>query len=380
MKHLKNNLRRRIVLFLLFVGVTCGCGKIQESLEEKVHQAELAETTTDEALGQQESDSMELHFIDVGQGDSTLIINGEHAMLIDAGNNGYGVALQLYLQNQGIRKLDYLILTHPDADHIGGADVVICKLKIDKVFMRNREKDNNTYRDVLDALSFKKLKYEMPEVGAKYDLGDASFVILGPNREYEKTNDNSIAIMLRKGDKKFLFTGDGEEEAELDMVEGDFDLNADVYHVAHHGTRHATSTAFLDKVSPEAAVLSCAYGNEYGFPHQATLNGLRKRGILLYRTDEQGSIVAYCDGTTVMWSVTASETWQGGEERRNSEEAKPPILKVDEEIYVANKKSLTLHISSCEKLPLSVNQVLFETKEEAMEAGYNKLCGYCMLK
>lgn len=363
----------------MFGCVICGCGSKQEVVEKPVTQTITAESVDeDESVLSQEKVLMEVHFIDVGQGDSTLIINGEHAMLIDTGNNGYGVGLQLYLQKQGIKSLDYLILTHPDADHIGGADVAICKLKIDKVLMSTLKRENNTYRDVLEALAFKNMEGEMPEAGTKYEFGDAFFTVIGPCREYDEVNDNSIALMLCKGDVNFLFTGDCEEEAESDMLRNGFDLKADVYHLAHHGTRYATSTEFLQSVNPQAAVLSCAYGNEYGFPHQATLNSLRKNGINLYRTDEQGSIVAYCDGKSISWSVSPSETWQGGEERKNSEEVSPPTLRGDEGIYVANKKSLTLHNSSCQNLPVPVNQVLFETKEDAMEAGYSKLCGYCM--
>lgn len=366
---------------LVFAILGCACGKKQElPMEESINSVEMESVVSGESVQGADSGIMEVHFIDVGQGDCTLIINGEHAMLVDAGNNAYGVKLQLYLQKQGIRKLDYLILTHPDADHIGGADVVICKLNIDKIFMTNLEKDNNTYRDVLEALRFKNWSYEMPECGTKYALGDACFTVIGPGKEYDGINDNSIAFMLYKGEQKFLFTGDCEEFAEQEMVNSGYDLKADVYHLAHHGTRNATSSVFLDKVAPTAAVLSCADGNEYGFPHQSTLNSLRKRGISLYRTDEQGSIVAYCDGSKITWSVSPSETWQGGEERRGSKEPEAPMLVGNEEIFVANKKSQILHIPSCEYLPVTVNQVLFETAEDAARAGYSKLCGYCMKK
>ncbi len=151
-----------------------------------------------------EASVVKVHFIDVGQGDATLIQCGEHAMLIDAGDNDKGTAVQLYLTKQGVKKLDYLILTHPDADHIGGADVVITKFAIDRVFMADFEKDNQTYREVTDALASKKLKWTTPSPGTVYSLGTAEFTILAPNDTYEDPNNASIALLLQNGDTGFL--------------------------------------------------------------------------------------------------------------------------------------------------------------------------------
>ena len=123
-------------------------------------------------------DTMEVHFIDVGQGDSTLITCGEHAMLIDAGDDTKGTAIQNYLQKRKIKKLDYLILTHPDADHIGGAPVIITKFDIDKVFVSNYEKDTKTYQKLIQALDDKRLKYMTPGVGSQYTLGTAPSLFL----------------------------------------------------------------------------------------------------------------------------------------------------------------------------------------------------------
>ena len=108
------------------------------------------------------ADEMQVHFIDVGQGDSTLITCGGHAMLIDAGDDSKGTAIQNYLQKQKITKLDYLVLTHPDSDHIGGAPVVSTKFSIDKVFVSNYEKDNKTYQKLIQALDDKNLKTSTP--------------------------------------------------------------------------------------------------------------------------------------------------------------------------------------------------------------------------
>ncbi len=256
---------------------------------------------------------MEVHFIDVGQGDSTLVKYGDHAMLIDAGDNYKGTKIQLYLKKQGITKLDYLILTHPDADHIGGADVIVTKFPIDHVYMSPYTKTNKTYTELTDAFEYKGLKWSTPKVGAKYTLGNAQFTVIAPNRTYDTPNNSSIGIILQNGDNKFLFTGDAEEEAEGDIVANAVDINADVYHVGHHGSKTASSEDFLKEISPTWAVISCKEGNSYGHPHAATLNQFRAMGVKVFRTDEQGSIIATSDGKKITWNCAPSDTWQSGE-------------------------------------------------------------------
>ena len=112
-----------------------------------------------------QASDMEVHFIDVGQGDCTLVKCGDSAMLIDTGDDSQGTAVQNYLQKQGIKKLDYLILTHPDADHIGAAPVIITKFQIDTVFIYNFEKDNKKYRKLIQELFDKRISYGTPAVG-----------------------------------------------------------------------------------------------------------------------------------------------------------------------------------------------------------------------
>ena len=260
-----------------------------------------------------QADSMEVHFIDVGQGDCTLVKCGDNAMLIDTGDDSQGTAVQNYLQKQGIKKLDYLILTHPDADHIGAAPVIITKFQINTVFISNFEKDNKTYRKLIQALDDKRLSYSTPTVGSSYSLGNAQFTILAPNDVYETPNNASIALLLQNGDNRFLFSGDAEEEAESDILKNGFSVSADVYQVGHHGSRTSSSKAFLNAMNPTWAVISCAEGNTYGHPHAKTLNTLRRMGVKVFRTDEQGSIVALSDGKEITWNCAPSETWKAGE-------------------------------------------------------------------
>lgn len=255
---------------------------------------------------------LEIHYIDIGQGDATLIKQGEHAMLIDAGENDSGTKIQDYLNSQNVTKFDYIIGTHPHSDHIGGMDVIIYKFDCDVVMMPEVESNTKTYRDVISAMKSKNYTNTAPVVGSTYSLGDATFTIIAPSKVYEDTNDNSIGLLLQYKERRFLFTGDAEEEAEADIVATGINIDCDVYQVGHHGSRTSSSEALLNATSPAYAVISCAEGNSYGHPHARTLNELRYRGIQVFRTDEQGTIVCTTDGVTIKWNCSPSETWKAG--------------------------------------------------------------------
>lgn len=268
----------------------------------------------------EQSDSgMEVHFIDVGQGDATLIKAGDHAMLIDAGDNSEGTAVQSYLNSQGIEKLDYVIGTHPDADHIGGLDVVVYKFDCKKIFMPGVTSDTKTYDDVMQALKSKNQKAQAPKPGETYTLGDASFTVISPVKGYgDETNNWSIGMVLQYGENRFLFTGDAEKEAEEDMLAKGEDISADVYKASHHGSKTGSCDDFLDKVHPSYAVISCGEGNKYGHPSAQTLTNFRSRGIKTFRTDNQGTIVAYSDGKNITWNASPDTTWTPGEPKGSS--------------------------------------------------------------
>jgi len=360
---------------------------------------------------------LEVHYIDVGQGSATLLKSGRHAMLIDTGDSDQGTKIQLYLTKQGVENLDYLVLTHPDADHIGGAPVIITKFGIGQLFLSNYEKDNKTTQKVRDAMQYKGLTASDCQVGDTYTLGNASFTILAPVKEYADSNNASIALMVQNGNNRFLFTGDCEAEAEADLIASGADLSADVYLAGHHGSDTASSQAFMDAVSPTYAVISCGEGNSYGHPHAEVLNRFRSMGIQVFRTDEQGSVIAESDGTGITWNCAPSESWQAGERTKNAQtgaEIQPanetPIQETDTAAvqdksatqqsdvvtlpaqeqkpvaadetpqagnYIGNRNNGKLHKASCSYLPDPQNQVPFTTREEAVEAGYDDPCKRC---
>jgi len=329
---------------------------------------------------------MQVHFIDVGQGDATLVIAGEHAMLIDAGDDSKGTKIQLYLKTQGIERLDYLVLTHTDADHIGGADVIISKFDIGNVFIGDYPKDNNTYRDLMQALETKRLTYSTPDIGDTYALGDAFFMLVAPNRTYSDPNNSSIALVLQNGQNRFLFTGDAQEEAEADILANGLNIDCDVLKAGHHGSSTSNTKGLLTAVSPAYSVISCAPDNSYGHPHAEVLNNLRAMGVKVFRTDEQGSVVATSDGTEITWNCAPSESWKAGERTQNSsdvseetntdtEEEQQEEINQQQPVatgnYAVNSKNGKIHIvGACPATGTGdsamTSPVYFQTYEEAL--------------
>ena len=263
---------------------------------------------------------LQVHYIDVGQGDCTLITCGGQTMLIDAGDNSKGTAIQKYLYDRNIAQIDYMIGTHPDADHIGGMNVILTKFDCGTVMMPEIANDTKTYQAVIDAMNYWGYQNIPPIVGNTYILGDATFTIVAPNRNYGDTNNSSIGILLVHGNNRFLFLGDAEEEAERDILQNGLDVSAEVLKVAHHGSKTSTSWNLVNAVSPQYAVISCGENNSYGHPSAEVLNTLRAAGISVYRTDEQGSIIAYSDGQNISFNCAPSESWIAGEPTGTTQE------------------------------------------------------------
>lgn len=372
---------------------------IETALSEETEKSNLdnsTEAVASETESTQDTEELKaeliVHFIDVGQGDAILLTCGEDAMLIDAGDNDQGTKVQNYLQKQGVDKLKYVIATHPDADHIGGMDVILYKFDCETVIMTDEKKDTNTYRDVIDTMSNKGYKNTLPVVGDTYSFGDSEFTIVGPAKTSEDSNNNSVAILLTHGENKFLFTGDAEEEEEADIINSGISLDADVYKVGHHGSKSSSSRKLLEAVSPTYAVISCAEGNSYGHPHAETLNNLRSIGVQVFRTDEQGGIVATSDGKEITWNCSPSDTWQAGEPTESSSQTEqeasasnPPAEQVEQPVveepvetpatttYICNTNTGKFHYPSCssvdqmsEKNKLAVTW----TREEVINQGY----------
>ena len=272
----------------------------------------------------EDDDTLEVHYIDVGQGDSILIRQGDQSMLIDAGNNNKGTTVWSYLLHQNVDHLTYAIGTHPDADHIGGMDVVLYKMDCDTVMLPACASDTKTYEELIQTIGQREQTVVTPKQGQICTLGKASFQILtDTDKDYgDNTNDYSLAFRLTFGDNSFLFTGDAEKAAEQDMIASGLTIQSDVFKAAHHGADTANTEDFLTAVHPTYCVISCGEGNSYGHPRAGVLNQLRAMGVTVFRTDEQGTIVATSDGSTITWNTSPSESWQAGEPTGSLDESK----------------------------------------------------------
>ena len=203
---------------------------------------------------------MQLHVIDVGQGDSTLIMSKDGIVLVDAGPGSAEDSLVEYLKDVGITTIDYAIFTHPDEDHIGGADVVINNFEVKNVIMPNATKTTKTFEKMIEAIEQSNANVIEATSGASYTLGDIAFRILAPNKaSYDATNNYSVVVKLTYGNNTFMLTGDAESESESEILAKypASELRADFLKVGHHGSSTSTSTAFLTAVSPSIASISC---------------------------------------------------------------------------------------------------------------------------
>lgn len=246
----------------------------------------------------QTSANVTIKFIDVGQGESILIALPEKTVLIDAGPTGSAPKIAQVLQELGRDKIDYLVATHPDEDHIGGMADVISSTQIGTIYAPNKTNNTATYRKFLTAIQNNNLQITLAEAGTIIDQTDSyKLEILWPKKDanFPETNDYSIIIKLTVGNKMFLFTGDAPTSAILDSNPG----HIDVLKLSHHGFRTGTTEVLIHKLSPTYAVLSYAVDNSYGHPMQSVLNALHKHSVEVWGTGANGTITITCDGTNI---------------------------------------------------------------------------------
>lgn len=245
--------------------------------------------------------NMVTHFIDVGQGDCTLIQVNNKNLLIDSGTSDSKQKLIRYLKKNNITKLDYIVATHPHEDHIGGMASVIKNFDVGEFWAPKVVATTQSFNDMIDALRSKNLKIKIATPNTSLNLGpNATCLMLSPNKStYDNVNNYSCAIRITYKNSSYLFTGDIETQAEDEIMANGYDLSADVLKVAHHGSKTSSSQEFLDKVSPKIAVISCGINNDYGHPNKETLDRLKKINCTVYRTDLEKNIVLISDGSKI---------------------------------------------------------------------------------
>lgn len=317
--------------------------------------------------------TLKVHFIDVGQADAILVQEGDQAMLVDAGNNDDGELMVRYLNQQGIKKLQVVLGTHPHEDHIGGLDDIIKHFPVERVYLPKVNHATETYQDVLRAMKVKELKATAASGGQSFTLGDAQVEILAPNSSsYEELNDYSIVSKISFGETAFLLTGDAGILSEQEMLTKGYDLRANVLKVGHHGSYTATGEKFLKAVNPQIAVISVAAQNNYGHPHRETLQRLKNSKVEVYQTAQQGTLVLTSDGkkvtvenqtTTTKGEVSIAKDTSVYVDKNGKGVIKGNINKNGDKIY---------HLPGQQNYEKTNPEVWFKTEDEAVAAGFRR--------
>lgn len=233
-------------------------------------------------------DLLNIIYFNVGQADSTLITINDYTMLIDTGNKSDGYYIADFLKAQNINKIDFLILTHLDEDHVGGTYKIIEELNIGVIYMPNMESNKDFYKELIDTAN----KYNVTidkslnaSDDIKYNLGQATWKVLNINSDNtNNTNDSSIVIELYYNNTKYLFMGDATTAVESSR---DWD-NVDVLKVGHHGSNSSTSQSFVEQTTPKIAIIST--NGRYGHPNVEVLERLQSNGTKIYRTDKNHTL------------------------------------------------------------------------------------------
>lgn len=339
----------------------------QEVVSEKETKQEQVKEIEDEPDGLEDKEvdgQLKVHYINVGQGDSTFIeLPNEQNVLIDGATRSNGQTVLDYLDDLKVERIDYLIATHPHEDHIGGLVNVVKEFDIGKIYMPDKAHTTIVFEDLLLAIQEKGYSITKAKAGdIIFEEDGLSMNILAPSEvSGSNLNNYSVANRLIFGNTAFVFTGDAEQKSEKNMVESGYELEADVLKVGHHGGDTSSISSFLSAVNPDYGVISAGEDNQYGHPHANVMNRLADHGIKTFRTDQDGTIIATSDGETIDFNQKPTVI------------AKNPATTSEQvEVYRTDTGS-KYHRSDCHTLKHSKVAIpLNEAKEEGLEA-----CGIC---
>lgn len=273
---------------------------------------------------------VQLHMVDVGQGDGFVITHKNKVIVVDCGTILNSSDMKNYLGSIGVKRIDVLILTHPHQDHFGGLAKILCNFKVDKIY--TTEVGSKAQMTLVERFHMYKCNYIIGKFNRinnyykvesyktndgklkSFEVEDIKFEFLGPINQYENMNNDSLVFKMTYKNTSVLFTGDIEEEAELALMEeyGD-QLKADILKIPHHGSRTSSNEDFFKTVNPKYALISCEYDNSLWHPHQKTSSLLEDLGIILYRTDEGGNIILTLDGNFVKSNTAQGDYKSGGQ-------------------------------------------------------------------
>lgn len=371
---------------------------------EPVAQEQQAEQepAEDPAPAEPELTDMTATFIDVGQGDSTLVeLPDGKVMLIDAGEASASQNVLDALEAADVDEIDYLVATHPHADHIGGMEAVLDTYDVDEVWMPDAPDTTETYEGFLDAVDAEGCPVEEAVAGEEIVGEDAGYTVdvLAPSDDVdsEDMNDYSVIVKVTYGDTALLFTGDASAQEIVDANPG----HVDVLKAAHHGSETGTTAEVMTETTPEFVVMSYAEGNSYGHPDQSALDAVSAAGATAYSTAANGNVTATSDGEqvsvetekdgTIVAGVSAEERAQQEAEAQAQAEAEAQAqaeaeaeaqaqqqqqqAEPQEDMVVITQSGKKYHRPGCRTLSRSKNtSTVTRSEAEAMGLGP---CGVC---
>lgn len=349
------------------------------------------ESTTDPVFESPEDSFFTVHYIDVGQADSALVICDGKAMLIDGGNVADSNLIYSYLKKLNIDHLDYMVCTHAHEDHVGGLAGALNYAKVDKVFAPVTSYDSKAFSNFVKYLDKQSKSITMPSPGDEFLLGSAKVTVLGPIKATGETNNTSIVLRVVYGNTSFLFTGDAEREEEQDILNAGFTLSSSVLKVGHHGSETSSTYPFLREIMPQYAIISVGANNSYGHPTEATLSRLRDADVKVYRTDMQGDIICTSNGKSVSFlveknaeadtlsTITKNSSQDGSKAVAPKDTTTPSKETPIERDYVLNTNTKKFHYPSCSSVDAMKEEnkgVYKGTREDVIDQGYSP-CGRC---
>lgn len=280
-----------IILCLSLIFSLVGCSSSQKQTNTNIESSigsSYNETT----------DTIIVHYLDVGQGDCIFIeLPNKEVMLIDAGESKSKNKIVNYIKTLGYQNIDYVVATHPHADHIGSMNTILNKFTIENIYLPNKMHNTKMFKTMFNTIINQEIPVEFVSLGSKIlEQYDLSITVLSPIAEnYANLNNYSTIIKIDYGESEFLFTGDAETLVENELLFNQVDIDSEILKVGHHGSNTSSSEEFVEAVSPEIAVISCGINNKYNHPNKETLETLRKQRAEIYRTDEVGTIIIEAD-------------------------------------------------------------------------------------
>lgn len=244
-----------------------------------------------------------IYYLDVGQGDCTIIKSNDFVMMIDTSTKNHTQDIQEVLMSLSIDKIDYLVITHQHDDHMGSAKAIIDQYEVSNIIMPKLSEINmvttTSYENLLKSIVDNKVNAIPAAVGDNFKIGDASVQIFSPSVQDEDLNNMSVVLKVTYGENSFIFQGDAEKPIEKQLLNSDFDLSADIIKLGHHGSNTSSTDKYLKAVNPQYAIISCGADNSYGHPHNEVIDRLKKNNISFYITAQTGDITVTSDGKNI---------------------------------------------------------------------------------